>query len=108
MKRLSVTYRPEALADIRGIYAWVAERSGDLETAKRFADRLAKACEKIGDRPSAGRARDDLAPGLRTFAFERRAVIAYFAVEDAVQIVKILYRGRDVDAFFRAQRTEEN
>ena len=48
--------------------------------------------------PNAGHARDDLRPGLRLVAFERRVVIAYALRETRVDVLRILYRGRDVDA----------
>jgi toxin ParE1/3/4 len=41
-----------------------------------------------------------LAPGLRSIPFERRATIYYRAVDDAVEVVRILYAGRDRDQVF--------
>jgi toxin ParE1/3/4 len=38
--------------------------------------------------------RDDLAPGIRTTGFERRATIYFKLVEDRVIILGIFYGGR--------------
>lgn len=100
MRRLEVSYRPAASTDLRNVYLWVLEASGDPETARRFTERIREACEKIGGRPLAGRARDDLAPGLRTFPFERRGVIAYFVEGDEVQVSNVFYGGREYEALF--------
>jgi len=45
--------------------------------------------------PYRGSPRDDLQPGIRILVFERRTTIAYRIREDAVQILRIFYAGRD-------------
>ena len=50
--------------------------------------------------PERGTKRDDLAPGIRTIGFERRATIAFRVGDDTVRIVRIFYAGRDYDAYF--------
>lgn len=44
--------------------------------------------------------RDDLVPGLRTIAFERRAVIAYTIVGRTVIVQRVLYGGQDTERAF--------
>jgi plasmid stabilization system protein ParE len=73
----------------------------DPVTAERFTARLLSACERIGDAPLAGRPRDDLFPGLRTMAFEKRAVIAYLVEADTVVITNVFYGGRDFGSLMR-------
>jgi len=90
-----------AQADIKRVRDWIYTASLNEKTATQFAEKLVAACIRIGDHPFVGRARDDLRQGLRTFAFERRAVIAYLVHEDVVEIVNIFYGGRDIDAFYR-------
>lgn len=101
MRRFEVRYREEAAADLLDIYQWVYEASGDPVTAERFTQRLLAACERIGDVPLGGRPRDDLLPGLRTVPFEKRAVLAYVIVDDAVEITNVFYGGRDYEALYR-------
>jgi hypothetical protein len=41
--------------------------------------------------------RDDIAPGLRTVGFERRATIAFSVLEQGVTIHRIPYAGRTME-----------
>jgi toxin ParE1/3/4 len=55
----------------------------------------------IATLPSAGRPRDDLAPGLRTVAFERRLVIVYRIAETSmIVITNVYYGGPDYAALY--------
>lgn len=107
MKRYSVTYREEAASDLAAIYRWVYEASLDPITAERFLQRILAMCEKIGTMPHGGRPRDDLLPGLRTFPFEKRAVIAYRVGDDTVEITNVFYGGRDFEALYRGEDDPE-
>ena len=51
--------------------------------------------------PERGTRRDDLGSGLRTVGFERRATIVFRVEKDAVDIVRILYGGRDLEMALR-------
>jgi toxin ParE1/3/4 len=42
--------------------------------------------------------RDDLLPGLRLFGYRRQATIALITTVDEVVVLRVLYRGRDVEA----------
>lgn len=101
MREYRVDFNESATRDLEDIYRWVLQQSRDSTTTDRFAERLADACRRIGDRPLAGRSRDDFRQGLRTFAFERKAVIAYLVHDDSVEIANIFYGGRDLDGFYR-------
>jgi toxin ParE1/3/4 len=91
VRRLEVRYRREALNDLRDIFHLVQRIGASRATAQRFV----------------GRIRDDLAPGLRTVPFERRAVIAYRVIDDMVEITNVFYGGRDYEALYR-DGTEES
>jgi toxin ParE1/3/4 len=91
-----VALRPEALADLESLYEYIA--ADNPERAIAFIRRIRGRCESLSRLPKAGRARDDLRPGLRLVAFERRVVIAYALRETRNDVLRILYRGRDVDA----------
>ena len=88
-----VSFRPDAKADLRGLYDHIANEAG-AATAGHYVDQLAAACLRLRDFPERGRRRDDIAPGLRTIAFERRVLIAYRVLPGTVEIVAILYGGR--------------
>lgn len=101
MRRLRVRYRPEAVADIEDIFRYVLRVSASQVTAERLVGRIMERCHRIGDAPMAGRARDDLEPGLRTVPFERTVVIAYMVEDDCVRITNVFYGGRDYEALYR-------
>ena len=102
MRRLEVTFRPEAIADLQDIYRYIAEISQSHVTAERFTERILARALRIGDAPYGGRPRDDLEPGLRTVPFETSAVIAY-RVAATVDITNIFYGGRDYEALYRGR-----
>ncbi|MER8887401.1 type II toxin-antitoxin system RelE/ParE family toxin [Mesorhizobium sp. M0816] len=81
MRRANVTYRPQAIADLQGIYRVIAEASQSDGVAAGFVQRIMARCRKIGDAPNGGRPRDDLEPGLRTVPFERTAIIVSISTE---------------------------
>jgi toxin ParE1/3/4 len=67
----------------------------------RYAARIEEQCKGIGNIPYSGRPRDDLAPDLRTVAFEESALICYVIEEEIVWITNIFRRGRDYEAILR-------
>lgn len=107
MRRSKVRYRAEATEDLEDVYRAVLEGSGSTETALGFVRRLRARCRVIGNLPYGGRLRDDLAPGLRTIGFERRAVIGYVVESDCVRITNVFYGGRDFEALYRSGGPDE-
>lgn len=103
MRAVEVRYRPAAVEDLEQIYRFLRHLSRDADTARNYVLRIRTRCQKIGEVPLGGTARDDLAPGLRTVPFERRAVIAYRISGDVVEITNIFYGGRDFEAIYRGR-----
>jgi toxin ParE1/3/4 len=101
MQPVEVRFRQEAVRDLLLIFFYVEELSRSTATARGFVRCIRERCERIGLAPSGGRLRDDLMPGLRTVAFERRAVIAYVVVEERVEIVNVFYGGGNYEALYR-------
>lgn len=100
MKPLEVAFRHSALADLQDIYLYILERSRIAAVASGFTDRIVARAEFIGNAPWGGIARNDLAEGLRMVPFERTAVILYRIERDRVEIVNVVYGGRDYAALF--------
>lgn len=96
---IKVLFRPRAEADLLALYRYIAEASG-LAIAGNYIDRIETACMSLAEFPNCGAKRDDLAPGLRTIAFERRVTIAYRVLKTRVEIVNIAYAGRDLGSAF--------
>lgn len=90
---LEVSFRPGAREDLRSLYDYILKESGAAR-AGEYVERIIVACSRLEDFPERGRRRDDIAPGLRTIGFERRALIVFHAERAAVEIVAILYGGR--------------
>ena len=88
-----VSLRPGALEDLIGLYDYIAEQAG-AGVAGEYVSRLEDACRALRDFPERGTRRDDIAPGLRTLGFERRALIAFRVLDHEVEIVAVLYGGR--------------
>jgi len=101
MPRFELHYRPAALDDLDDIFRGVLRVSASPVIARRYVERIRARCRLIPMLPYAGRPRDDLAPGLRTVPFERRAVIVYRVVGGAVEITNIFHGGRDYAALYR-------
>jgi toxin ParE1/3/4 len=98
LKRRRLVFRPQAEADLDAIYDYIAKASSNFEVAFNFTERLRAACFNLVDFSERGTPRDDLLPGLRTVAFERKSLIAYVVLVDDVVIVNIFHGGRDWEA----------
>ena len=98
--RHKVTFRPAARADLKRIYNYIADNAGSAR-AGSYLERIVGCCETLRNFPERGTRRDDLQPGLRTMGFERRATIAFRVLQAEVEIVRVLYGGRDLDAHLR-------
>ena len=94
-----VSFRPEAEADLFALYNYIADNSGPVRAADYIA-RIEAACMKLATFPKRGTRRDDLAPGIRTVGFERRATIVFRVDRDVVRIVRVFYAGRDFEGMF--------
>jgi toxin ParE1/3/4 len=104
---LKVIFRLQAEADLLALYRYIAEASG-LGIAGGYIDRVEIACMSLATFPNRGTKRDDLAPGLRTIAFERRVTIVYRVLKTRVEIVTIAYGGRDFESDLRKERSERS
>jgi toxin ParE1/3/4 len=93
---LKVIFRPEAEADLIGLYEYIAEVAG-TKIAGGYIDRIEATCMALAQFPRRGIRRDDIQPGLRTIAFERRATIAYRVLKTRIEIVTVAYGGRSFE-----------
>jgi toxin ParE1/3/4 len=103
IKRLDVLWDDSAHADIQAVFDYVAEASQNFHTAFKFVTRIEARCDKIGNVPHIGTARDDILPGLRMVPFERSAVILYKIESNHIRITNIFYGGRDYEALMRTK-----
>jgi len=94
---LPVRFSPEALADLKRMYDYIAPRGG-ARVAAAYVARIYQYCLDMGTFPERGARRDDIWQGLRLVGFERKATIAIEVKPDEVRIVRVLGRGLDVEA----------
>ena len=92
-----ITRRSEAEADVIDIWGFIAEDS--ITEADRWVDRLDERLQLWATQPMIGRARDELAPGIRSMAFGRY-VVFFAPIHDGIDIVRVLHGSRDIDATF--------
>ena len=92
-----VTRRQGAAADIAEVWNTIAEDS--IEQADAWVDRLDEKLHLLATQPLMGRARDELAAGIRSQPFGR-CVIFYIPLDDGIDAVRVLHSARDIDAAF--------
>ena len=103
MQRLPVLYHHEAGADLDNIFIYLVEQGASSSTARSFVGRIKARCEGIGDVARGFPARPDLGPGVRIAPFEHSAVILYRVSDEAVEIFRVFYGGRDYEAIMRGR-----
>jgi toxin ParE1/3/4 len=87
----------EAKADLLDISAYIARDNS--ERARCFVDELETGCADLLRFPDSGRARPELAPGLRSKP-HGRYIIFYTPERGKVRIERILHGARDIEAEF--------
>lgn len=97
MPEAQIAFHRIARADLLGIYAYIEEH-GSATRAGRYIDRIEAVCRHLTTFPGKGVPRDDITLGLRTWAMERRVLIVYRTAGNSLEILRILYAGRDFRA----------
>lgn len=93
MSRRVVSKTPQARLDLIEAGVFIAE--GNPEAADRFLDAIHKTVQRILKHPQLGRARPELADGLRSFP-HRQCVIFYRITEHGIELVRVLHGARDI------------
>ena len=97
--KLQVVFSQEARDDLKGLYAFIAQRSGVMR-AIAYVERIEDFYDRLSHFPHRGSRRDDIAAGLRVIGFERRVTVAFQVEETRVVLNRILYAGRDIGTAF--------
>ena len=93
---------PEAEADLDEIWFYIAS-NGSVDAADRFIDILTSRFLFLTTHSRAGRARDDLAEGIRTFPVGDYVVL-YRVDDDAVLVSRVVRGSRDLEALLDDRR----
>lgn len=91
-------WSPEAIDDRERIWDNYAGVAGTQIAEKIFVE-LARVVALIEDRPFAGRARNEIRPGLRSFAATPH-VVFYRVMNDTPEIVRVLDGRQDIEEQF--------
>jgi toxin ParE1/3/4 len=92
-----VLRRPKAAEDIAGVWDFIAD--DNLDAADHWVDQLDAQLRLLATQPLMGRARDELAAGIRSFPFGRY-LIFYLPISGGIDVVRVLHGARDVDTEF--------
>jgi toxin ParE1/3/4 len=88
----------QAKNDLDDIWYYIAPNS--VLNADRLLDRLYETMKLLADMPMMGRAREDLAPKLRSFV-EGNYLIFYQPIETGIEVVRVMRGSRDIETLFR-------
>jgi toxin ParE1/3/4 len=86
---------PQAEIDVTSIWTYIAGDS--IKAADVLIDRIERTFDMLAETPFAGRARHDLAKGLRSFPVGCY-LIFYIPVPDGVEVVRVMSGRQDIDA----------
>ena len=91
-------YTPEAQQQLNELDDWITE-AASAEIARQFVSAILDHIDGILVLPLAGRARDDVRPGMRTTTFRKRTLVAYEVDESSgelvVNILGVFHGGQD-------------
>lgn len=99
--RRAALWSPEALDDRERIWDYYVRVAG-RHTAEKILREIAEVIALLEEHPFAGRARNELRPGLRSFASTPH-VVFYRVVDDTPQIVRVLDGRQDIEEKFAAR-----
>lgn len=96
MTRYEVHFLAEAIDDIDALFCYIAKENS-FEVAARYLARIERLCLSLDTFPLRGTAVGGGISGLRTMGFEHRVTILFRVGEERVEILRILYGGRNID-----------
>ncbi|MBA3781224.1 MAG: type II toxin-antitoxin system RelE/ParE family toxin [Nocardioides sp.] len=96
-----INYTPEAEQQLQDLDNWITQ-AASAEIAQQFVSAILDHIDAILVFPLAGRARDDVRPGMRTTTFKKRTLVAYALDESSdeivVDILGVFHGGQDWEA----------
>jgi toxin ParE1/3/4 len=102
--RRGALWSPEALNDRESIWHYYVRLAG-RHTAEKVLREIAEVIALIEDHPFAGRVRNEVRPGLRSFAAAPH-VIFYRVINDTPEIVRLLDGRQDIEEKFAPREGE--
>jgi len=94
MSRIRFTHSAET--DLLELWVTIAEEN--LIAADEILDVIQATATLLGTQPEMGRARPELAEGLRSLPTRTPYLIFYLPDDDGLLVVRVLHHARDIDA----------
>jgi toxin ParE1/3/4 len=91
----TIELRPLARADLRDAWQYIARESGP-DRADQYLEGIEQRLRRLASQPYMGRARPELASGLRSIPAASH-VVFYRPAGDGIVIVRVLHGRRDVE-----------
>ncbi|MFU9137185.1 type II toxin-antitoxin system RelE/ParE family toxin [Erwinia tasmaniensis] len=105
MEHYQVIFAPEAEAQVKALWRYLADVAG-AATAASYTDGVLSYCESLSLFPHRGNARDDLLTGLRVTNYRKRTIIAFLVEDGQVRIVGVWYGGQNYESSLIPDETE--
>jgi len=87
---------PQARAELSSIWNYIVKEGGDVAAADGVIDAITERFYLLSQYPRMGRSRDDLRPGLRSFAVGQY-VIVYTIEDEDVEILHVFHGRQDIE-----------
>ena len=106
-----LVFLDSARDDLASIAQYITTTSGNPDAALRFTDQLVARCQHLASLPGTlGRARPELVPGMRSFAY--KSYVSFFRYGgarsswDTFEVINILEGHRDFIGYFQDDTDE--
>jgi toxin ParE1/3/4 len=86
------------LAESDLLELWLAIAEANLVAADKSLDTVEATAALLATQPEMGRARPELANGLRSFPTRTPYIIFYLPEDGGLLVVRVLHHARDIDA----------
>lgn len=93
---LRIRFTNSAETDLLELWLTIAEEN--IVAADESLDTIQATVSLLGTQPEMGRARSELADGLRSFPTRTPYIIFYLPDTDGLLVVRVLHHARDIDA----------
>ena len=87
-----------SLAESDLLELWLTIAEENFVAADESLDAVQATVVLLGTQPEMGRARPELANGLRSFPTRTPYIIFYLPEDDGLLVVRVLHHARDIDA----------
>jgi len=92
----TVLFAQSAQTDLLEAWLFIAEEN--LSTADKVLDTIEHEANILATQPLMGRARPDLAEGIRSWPTSTPYILFYLAQADGITVVRVLHHARDVQS----------